>query len=105
MTSMGKDFIRDSLDVLDGWINKTTMNLIRRIMRYKLQQLVKEEPIDQSKIYKMSNTDFVREETFADDAKVDDEDTKMEVYDSDEGEEEEEAEEEEEKGAKRGNGA
>lgn len=100
MTSMGKDFIRDSLDVLDGWINKTTMNLIRRIMRYKLQQLVKEEPIDQSKIYKMSNTDFVREETFADDAKVDDEDTKMEVYDSDEGEEEEEAEEEEEKGAK-----
>ncbi|KAI5949230.1 TFC1 [Candida theae] len=84
MTSMGKDFVRESLDVSDGWINKTTMSLIRRIMRYKLQQLVKEEPIDQSKIYKMSNADFVREETFADDPKVDEGDAKIDNYDSDE---------------------
>ncbi|KAG5418977.1 TFC1 [Candida metapsilosis] len=90
MTSMGKDFVRDTLDVSDGWINKTTMNLIRRIMRYKLQQLVKEEPIDQSKIYKMSSTDFVKEEIFADDGKADDdeEDAKIGIYDSDDGDEE-----------------
>ncbi|KAI5957433.1 TFC1 [Candida margitis] len=106
MTSMGKDFIRDTLDASDGWINKTTMNLIRRIMRYKLQQLVREEPIDQSKIYKMSNTDFVREETFADGVKVEEGDTKMGIYDSDDGEVDMqgEEEEEEEEGGRGGGG-
>ncbi|CAK9684446.1 RNA polymerase III transcription factor (TF)IIIC subunit family protein [Candida parapsilosis] len=92
--SMGKDFVRDSLDTSDGWINKTTMNLIRRIMRYKLQQLVKEEPIDQSKIYKMSNADFAREETCVEDIKDDEEDTKMGIYDFDDGDEQEEVVEE-----------
>lgn len=94
LKSMGKDFVRDSLDTLDGWINKTTMNLIRRIMRYKLQQLVKEEPIDQSKIYKMSNADFAREETCVEDIKDDEEDTKMGIYDFDDGDEQEEVVEE-----------
>lgn len=94
LKSMGKDFVRDSLDTLDGWINKTTMNLIRRIMRYKLQQLVKEEPIDQSKIYKMSNADFAREETCVEDIKDHEEDTKMGIYDFDDGDEQEEVVEE-----------
>ena len=35
------------------------MEVIRRIIRYKLNRIVKEEPIDQNKIYKIMNADYV----------------------------------------------
>lgn len=60
---MGKDFLRKTWDVQDGWLNATTMEVIRKIVRYKLKQLVNEEPIDQNKIYKIINSP--REEAFA----------------------------------------
>ncbi|CAK9440985.1 uncharacterized protein LODBEIA_P48540 [Lodderomyces beijingensis] len=62
MKEMGKDFLRRTWDLQDGWVNARTMNLVRKIVRYKLNQLVKEEPIDQGKVYAM--VDSVKEEAY-----------------------------------------
>ena len=58
---MGEDFLRNVCDAQDGWINRQTMEVIRRIMRYKLKQLVNEESIDQSKIQKIINTNYIED--------------------------------------------
>lgn len=58
---MGEDFLRNVCDPQDGWINRQTMEVIRRIMRYKLKQLVNEESIDQSKIQKIINTNYIED--------------------------------------------
>lgn len=55
----GSSFLRETPDFQDGWINRQTMEVIRRIIRYKLNRIVKEEPIDQNKIYKIMNADYV----------------------------------------------
>ncbi|ODV81746.1 transcription factor [Suhomyces tanzawaensis NRRL Y-17324] len=55
---MGGQFLRDKPEFQDGWINKQTMEVIRRIVRYKLNRIVKEEPIDQTKIYKIIEADY-----------------------------------------------
>lgn len=60
-SSMGEDFLRNVCDPQDGWINRQTMEVIRRIMRYKLKQLVNEESIDQSKIHKIINTNYIED--------------------------------------------
>ncbi|KAK6454856.1 transcription factor [Scheffersomyces xylosifermentans] len=54
----GQDFWREAPDFQDGWINRQTMEIVRRIIRYKLDRIVKEEPMDQNKIYKIMNTDY-----------------------------------------------
>lgn len=52
-------FFRDVIDFQDGWINKQTIETIRRIVRYKLAQLVKDEPVDPARISKIVNQDYV----------------------------------------------
>ncbi|KAI5955146.1 TFC1 [Candida jiufengensis] len=61
--NMGNDFLKDAPDVYSGWVNKQTMDLIRKIMRYKLNCLVNEQPIDQNKIYKFTTLNFNKEDT------------------------------------------
>lgn len=52
------EFFRD-LDLKnDGWINRQTIETIRRVIKYKLQQLIKEEPVDRMKITKLINTNY-----------------------------------------------
>ncbi|CAH6721932.1 transcription factor tau 95 kDa subunit [[Candida] jaroonii] len=52
------EFFRD-LDLKnDGWINRQTIETIRRVIKYKLQQLIKEEPVDRTKITKLINTNY-----------------------------------------------
>ncbi|KAK6203477.1 transcription factor [Scheffersomyces amazonensis] len=58
----GRDFLRDIPDFQDGWINRQTMEVIRRIIRYKLNRIVREESTDQNKIYKIINTDYTANE-------------------------------------------
>jgi general transcription factor 3C polypeptide 5 (transcription factor C subunit 1) len=57
-SAFGSTFLRETPDFQDGWINKQTMEVIRRIIRYKLNRIAKEESIDQNKIYKIINTDY-----------------------------------------------
>ncbi|EGW35114.1 transcription factor [Spathaspora passalidarum NRRL Y-27907] len=59
---MGNDFLREHCDFQDGWLNRQSMEVLRRIVRYKLNRMVKDEPIDQNKIYKIINTDYIVEE-------------------------------------------
>ncbi|CUM49236.1 uncharacterized protein AC631_01156 [Debaryomyces fabryi] len=59
---LGDGFYRDVSDFQDGWINKQTMETIRRIIRYKLSKIVKEEPIESAKVEKIINTDFTENE-------------------------------------------
>ncbi|RLV92573.1 Transcription factor tau 95 kDa subunit [Spathaspora sp. JA1] len=59
---MGNDFLREHCDFQDGWLNRQCMEVVRRIIRYKLNRMVKDEPIDQNKIYKIINTDYIVEE-------------------------------------------
>lgn len=58
-SKMGSDFLREIPDFQDGWINRQTMEVIRRIIRYKLNRIVKEESIDQNKIIKILDTTYV----------------------------------------------
>lgn len=81
--SMTKDFLRDKVDFQDGWINRQTMQVVRRIVRYKLNRIAKDEPLDQNKIYKIINTDYTEEEE-------DEEEEDGVVEDEEEEEEEEE---------------
>lgn len=60
-SAFGELFLRQSPDFQDGWINKQTMEVIRRIIRYKLQCLAKDDSADQNKIYKIINTDYTIE--------------------------------------------
>lgn len=59
---LGDDFYRTSPDFQDGWINKQTMETIRRIIRYKLGRIVKDMPIEPGKIAKIISTDFTEYE-------------------------------------------
>ncbi|KAK6464141.1 transcription factor [Scheffersomyces coipomensis] len=58
----GRDFLREVPDFQDGWFNRQTMEVVRRIVRYKLNRIVKEEATDQNKIYKIINTDYTSNE-------------------------------------------
>ena len=56
----GEQFFREKPDFQDGWINKQTMECIRRIIRYKLLRLVKDEKIDEEKVKKIISTDYTK---------------------------------------------
>lgn len=60
--SMHDDFLREKVDLQDGWINKQTMQVIRRIVRYKLNRIAREEPIDQGKVIKIINTNYTEDD-------------------------------------------
>lgn len=51
-------FFRPVLDAQDGWLTKQVIQTIRHIIRYKLVQLLKEQPIDSSRVLKIVNTDY-----------------------------------------------
>lgn len=55
-------FFRDTPDFQDGWISKQVLETVRRIIRYKLHQFVKEESLDIAKILKIINTDYTENE-------------------------------------------
>lgn len=55
-------FFRSSPDFQDGWINRQSVETVRRIIRYKLSRMVKEEPIEASKIEKIIATEYVERE-------------------------------------------
>ncbi|KAI5965727.1 TFC1 [Candida pseudojiufengensis] len=59
----GSDFLKNESDFQNGWINNQTIELIRKIMRYKLNCMVKEESIDQNKIYKFTTLNFNKEDS------------------------------------------
>lgn len=50
---------RDSIDFQDGWVSKQIIETIRRIIRYKLGQLVAEEPIDPIKVSKLVQANYL----------------------------------------------
>lgn len=55
-------FFRETVDSQDGWINKQVMETIRRIVRYKLRRLQREEPIDPAQVNKIINTDYTEKD-------------------------------------------
>lgn len=92
---LGDSFFRETCDFQDGWINRQTMQVIRGIMRYKLGQLVKDEPIDENKVQKIMFTDYTVDK---DDEGRDDDDANVNGQDAEEEEEEEDEDEEEDDG-------
>lgn len=77
MKEFGNDFFREYPDFQDGWLNKQTIETIRRVVRYKLGKIVKEAAIESSKVDKLINTDY-REHTPEEEFK-DAEDTEMDI--------------------------
>lgn len=79
---------RDQPDAQDGWLSRQTMEVVRRIARYKLSRLVKEEAISQDKIYNITRGDYTGlvGATGDDDATIDPE---LEGEDKDEEDDEE----------------
>lgn len=57
-----KGFFREAPDFQDGWINRQSIETVRRLIRYKLSRMVKEEPIEASKIDKIIATEYVERE-------------------------------------------
>lgn len=55
-------FYRDVIDLQDGWIKKQVVETVRRIVRYKLRRLHREEPIEPGKIAKIIETDYTTKE-------------------------------------------
>lgn len=51
-------FFRESVDSQDGWVQRQVVETIRRIVRYKLRRLQKEEAIDSDKVEKIITTDY-----------------------------------------------
>lgn len=51
-------FFRESVDPQGGWVKKQVMQTIRRIVRYKLRRLQKEEAIESEKVEKIIATDY-----------------------------------------------
>lgn len=84
-------FFRHTPDFQDGWVNRQTMETIRRLIRYKLNRMVKEEPIENDKIQKIITTDYT--ESQVDDMEIDQTDDQKDA--SSEDHEEEAAEDEE----------
>ncbi|CUM66006.1 uncharacterized protein PRCAT00003660001 [Priceomyces carsonii] len=56
--NLGNKFFRDTIDFQDGWINRQTMESLRGIIRYKLNRLVKEQPIEANKIQKIISSEY-----------------------------------------------
>lgn len=56
--TMADQFLREKPDFQDGWLNKQTMECIRRIIRYKLLRLVRDEAIDPERIQKILEVDY-----------------------------------------------
>lgn len=82
-------FYRDAVDAQDGWIKKQVVETVRRIVRYKLRRLQREEPIEPAKIAKIIETDY----TEKDEVKKDDEEEEDPAIAPDEEEEEDEEDE------------
>lgn len=55
-------FFREAPDFQDGWINRQSIETVRRIIRYKLSRMVKEEPIEASRIEKIVHTEYLERE-------------------------------------------
>lgn len=85
-SAFGDSFLRSTPDFQDGWINKQTMEVIRRIIRYKLNRLAKDESIDQNKIYKIIKTDYTGEKVELD-PELEANDTGIEIPDLENGDE------------------
>lgn len=82
---------RDVPDISDGWLNRQTMETIRRLMRYKLNAMAKEEDIKVDKIYNIIEGDYLgaanvieEEGGVHDDEREDDDDEDDEDEDVDE---------------------
>ncbi|RCK58922.1 Transcription factor tau subunit [Candida viswanathii] len=88
---MGDSFLRDTCDFQDGWVNRQTMEVIRGIMRYKLQRMVKDEVIDRAKIDKITHTDYTAEKEGS--GEIDDKNGHEEEAEVEEDDDEEEEEE------------
>lgn len=58
----GNSLLRDQLDYQDGWINKQVIETVRRIVKYKLNQLVHEQEIDSDKIHKIIHTNYDKDD-------------------------------------------
>lgn len=58
LADLGDKFYREVPDFQDGWVNRQTMETIRRIIRYKLSRIVNEEPIDHNKVTHLINKEF-----------------------------------------------
>lgn len=71
MNSGEEYFFRETLDFQDGWIRKQVMETVRRIVRYKLNRLSREQHIDEEKVQQIINTNY---EDKDDDSKIDDDD-------------------------------
>lgn len=88
-------FFRSSVDSQDGWLKRQVMETIRRIVRYKLRRLQKEEPVDNEKVEKIIATDYTEKENVngKDDDDDDDEENEETLLNEDEDEAEDENEE------------
>lgn len=65
-------FFRDTIDLKqDGWLDRQILETIRRIIKYKLIQLIKDEPIDPSKIQKLISSVYINEGEKHDDDDID----------------------------------
>lgn len=62
LQTLSAGFFREAPDFQDGWINRQSIETVRRIIRYKLSRMVKEEPIEISKIEKIVHTEYVERE-------------------------------------------
>lgn len=66
-------FFRETVDAQDGWVKRQVMETIRRIVRYKLRCLQREEAIDFGKVDKIIATDYTEKDDNDDNDKDDEE--------------------------------
>lgn len=94
----GSDMFRDTIDFQDGWVQKQVIEPIRRVVKYKLNQLVKNQLIDDVKVEKIKNAAYTDDNINDDDMEIDkdseagESDTEESEPEDDEIEVEEEAE-------------
>lgn len=55
----GSSTLRDTPDASDGWLQRQTIETVRRLVRYKINQMVKDEPINESKVVQIINGDYL----------------------------------------------
>lgn len=75
--------LRDTVDSQDGWVSKQVLETIRRIVRYKLRRLNKEEPIEREKIAKIIELDYTEKTKEDEDDDIGDENNEDEEDDAD----------------------
>lgn len=71
-----RELFSEQLDYQDGWINKQVIEVVRKIVRYKLNQLTKDEEISRSKISKIFAANYDKEDQEIDEDSLIDPDLK-----------------------------